>query len=476
MTELKQTERLKLLEREISLLKKTRELEQGRNNVLRMVAQGAELEHVLDTLCHNTQRYNEKIFCSVLRFDAKHNTLHPIASASLPKYYCDALEGIHVGAGMGSCGTAAYTKKRVIVEDINTHPYWMQYKKLPLGAGLQACWSEPIIGRDNQLFGTFALYYSVPTSPTNEDIQFIEVCASLAAVVFENAETRKRLLDANYLLNQTVDQRNHELEQTNLELAATLEQQSELHQKNVNLEKVSTTKNLIIGFAHEINTPIGIALTAITTAEHQFEQLSLLLRQGKVSRNAVEEMSNSVTEALSLNQINLTRTAQLLSKFNDINFELDVAHNSPFYLREFFSKLKVNFRQQSDEFKIEIICGEINVPHSESALWQIMCQLIENTFTHGFKEKPTGTISIVATSNESSIVITYQDNGCGISSIHKDMVFEPFYSTNRIGGHLGLGLNLVANILTTTFHGKIQLLPTPIGVRYEISIPIDITK
>mgnify|MGYP000302938283 CR=1 FL=1 len=476
MTELKQIKKLKLLEREISLLKKTRELEQGRNDVLRMVAQGAELEHILDTLCHNTQRYNENILCSVLRFDAQHNTLHPIASASLPQYYCDALEGIQVGAGIGSCGTAAFTKKRVIVEDINTHPYWMQYKKLPLGAGLQACWSEPIIGGDNQLFGTFALYYSIPTSPTKEDIQFIEVCANLAAVVFENAETRKKLLDANYLLSQTIDQRNQELEQANLELSSTLAQQSELHQKSVNLEKVSTTKNLIIGFAHEINTPIGIALTAITTAENQFKQLSQLLHQGKISRNTVEKLSNSVTEAISLNQISLTRTAQLLSKFNEINFELDVALSSPFYLGEFFSKLKVNFRHQSDDFKIEIACEEIKVPHSESALWQIMCQLIENTFTHGFKEKPSGTISIVATLNENSLVITYQDNGCGISSIHKDMVFEPFYSTNRSGGHLGLGLNLVANILTTTFQGKIQLLPAPIGVRYEISIPVDITK
>ncbi len=474
MTELKQTEKLKLLEREISLLKKTRELEQGRNIVLRMVAQGAALEQVLDTLCHNTQRYNEKIFCSVLRFDATHNTLHPIASASLPQYYCDALEGINIGAGIGSCGTAAYTKKRVIVEDINTHPYWMQYKKLPLGAGLQACWSEPIIGGDNQLFGTFALYYAVPTSPTKEDIQFIEVCANLAAVVFESAETRKKLLDANNLLSQTIDQRNQELEQANLELATTLAQQSELHQKSVNLEKVSTTKNLITGFAHEINTPIGIALTAITTAESQFKQLSQLLCQGKISRNTVEKLSNSVTEALSLNQINITRTAQLLSKFNEINFELDVTHSSAFLLREFFSKLKVNFRQQSDEF--EIICEDINVPHSESALWQIMCQLIENTFTHGFKEKPSGIISIVATSDENSIVITYQDNGCGISSVHKNMVFEPFYTTDRSGGHLGLGLNIVANILTTTFQGKIQLLPAPIGVRYEISIPIGSTK
>jgi len=476
MTELQQSSKLELLEREIDLLKKTKGLEQDRNEVLRMVAQGAEIEDVLNTLCHNTQRYNEKILCSVLRFDAKNKTLHPIASASLPKYYCDALDGVHIGAGIGSCGTAAYTKKRVIVEDINTHPYWMQYKKLPLRAGLQACWSEPIIGGDKQLFGTFALYYETPTSPTKEDIHFIEVCANLAAVVFENAATRKKLLDVNHLLGQTIDQRNQELELANIELAATLSQQNERHQNNVNLGKVSTTKNLIIGFAHEINTPIGIALTAITTAENQFKQLSQLLNEGRISRNKVEKLSNSVTEAISLNQRSLTRTAQLLSKFNEVNFELDAEHRSPFYLHDLFSKLKGNFRHQSDEFKIEIVCEDIKLAHSESALWQVMCQLIENTLTHGFKEKSSGTISMVATVNENSIVIIYQDNGCGIATINKSMVFEPFYTTERNGGRLGLGLNIVENILTTTFQGKILLLPAPIGVRFEITIPVELSK
>jgi len=472
MTELNSSERLKLLEQEISNLNKTSELEQGRSDVLRMVAQGAELEQILNTLCHNTQRYNDKILCSVLRFDAKHNTLHPIAAASLPKYYCDALDGVHIGAGIGSCGTAAFTKKRVIVEDINTHPFWMQYKKLPLGAGLQACWSEPIIGANEQLFGTFAMYYAMPTSPTKKDIHFIEVCANLAAVVFENAQTRKKLLDANNMLNQTIDQRNQELEQANFELAATLAQQSDLHQTNVNSEKASTTKNLIVGFAHQINTPIGVALTAISTAESQFKELIQLLNQGKISRNTVKKMSHSIDEAISLNHMSLTRTEQLLSKFAEINFELDITNSSPFHLKEFFNKLIVKFAHQSENLKIEMVCEDINIPHSESALWQVMCQLIENTLTHGFKDKLLGVISIDATENKNSIVITYQDNGDGIASAQKSMVFEPFYSTHRSAGHLGLGLNLVENILTSSFQGKIQLLPAPIGVRFEIRIPV----
>ena len=97
MTEIKQIERLKLLEQKVSLLNKTKEIEQGRNDVLRMVAQGADLEHVLDTLCHNTQRYNEKILCSVLRFDAKQIPYIQLLQHPYPNTIVMRLRGFMLG-------------------------------------------------------------------------------------------------------------------------------------------------------------------------------------------------------------------------------------------------------------------------------------------------------------------------------------------------------------------------------------------
>ncbi len=127
---------------------------------------------------------NPNMMCSVLLLNEEQSTLHPIASASLPEDYCAALDGVTIGLGVGSCGTAAFQKQRVVVEDINTHPYWAQYKALALGAGLQACWSEPIIGSKGKVFGTFAMYYAQPRSPIEGDIRFIETSANLAAEYF----------------------------------------------------------------------------------------------------------------------------------------------------------------------------------------------------------------------------------------------------------------------------------------------------
>ena len=237
-------------------------LEEGRSQVLRLAASNQKLEVILNTLCQNAQTYNAKMLCSILRLDNDNKTLHPIASASLPESYCQALNGVSIGVGVGSCGTAAFLKKRVVVEDINTNPYWVQYKDLALNAGLQACWSEPIIGADGMVFGTFAMYYKTPQTPTEEDIKFIEVSANLAAVVFENDSNRRKLLSANTKLKQTVNERNAELERVNLSLKALIEENSKQYDRNINAEKMLTTTSLICGFSHEISTPVGTAITA----------------------------------------------------------------------------------------------------------------------------------------------------------------------------------------------------------------------
>ncbi len=243
------------------------ELEEGRNSVLRMVARNEDLQLILNTLCQKAQMYNPEMLCSILRLDNNQKTLHPLASVSLPEFYCQALDGVPIGLGVGSCGTAAYTKERVVVEDINTHPYWAQYKGLALEAGVQACWSEPIRGADGMVFGTFAMYYRVPQKPEEEDLKFIELSANLAAVVFENHSNRHKLLEANNRLKQTVSERNAELEKVNAALKTSLQEQEKQYSLDINTEKMLTTNSLICGFSHEISTPVGTALTAVTLIE-----------------------------------------------------------------------------------------------------------------------------------------------------------------------------------------------------------------
>ena len=105
---------------------------------------------------------------------------------SLPEFYNEATDGIVIADGVGSCGTAAYRKKRVIVDDIGTHPFWTEYKDLAFKAGLKACWSEPIIGSDGGILGTFGMFYKQPRKPESRELDLILHAGQLASIALEH--------------------------------------------------------------------------------------------------------------------------------------------------------------------------------------------------------------------------------------------------------------------------------------------------
>jgi signal transduction histidine kinase len=460
---------------DISYWKLVSRLESGRAEVLRRVAHGDELSSILNLLCEKAEEYNPDMMCSVLRLNEESATLHPIASGSLPADYCAALDGVTIGQGVGSCGTAAFQKQRVIVEDINIHPYWAQYKELALGAELQACWSEPIIGTEKKVFGTFAMYYAQPRTPTKDDICFIETNANLAAIVFENSLAQQQLIDANKLLSQTIDTRNEQLMKTNTELSKVLVQQSIDNIQSLQKEKADTTKKILAGFAHEINTPIGVATTATSYTLESIKQFINSIQNNQLSKQGALTVLAEMADSAELTQSSLMKTAALISQFRQIDICLadDTKYN--FNVDDFFRDFKDSCLSKLGnhvfEYEIE---GGLNC-HSKSALWQVISQLVDNSVEHGFINMTQGKIGIHVTANSNKLIINYQDDGCGIKAEEKQSVFEPFFSTQRESGKIGLGLNVIYNTITNSYGGEINLVDSPVGVRYEISIPFDMT-
>lgn len=457
--------------KDINYWRLSNQLEEGRNHVLRMVARNEDIELVLNTLCQKAQVYNPEMLCSVLRLDNQQHTLHPIASVSLPDFYCEALDGVTIGAGVGSCGTAAFTKKRVIVEDINTHPYWNQYKGLALEAGVQSCWSEPILGANGLIYGTFAIYYRTPKTPTDEDLKFIELSANLAAVVFENHANRTKLLEANNQLKQTVSERTAELEKVNTALETSIKEQNKQYLLDINNEKMLTTNSLICGFSHEISTPIGTAITAISIAEDKIKQLNEKATSDSLSRKFLINSLFELEEIVALNRKGLKRVNTLLQRFKDINSYKGVQENSNFSMLTLLEDIKTSINPVLGTHQLHTQCDDFNFISNKEVLWQIFFNLIENSIIHGFKHMEAGLIHINITEDVNNIIINYQDNGCGVKELDYEKIFEPFYTSNRNKNSLGLGLNIINNLISNSLQGTIKLVDSPIGVRYKITLP-----
>jgi len=159
--------------------------EESRGNVLELIANDKPLVIILEEIVRNIEQENPAMLCSILLLDdTGHHLLNGVAP-SLPDFYNTAIDGIEIGMGVGSCGTAAFTNRRVIVEDIQHHPYWVSYKALAAKAELGACWSEPIQSKQGQVLGTFAIYHRNTYQPTAANFSLIGQTAYLASIAIE---------------------------------------------------------------------------------------------------------------------------------------------------------------------------------------------------------------------------------------------------------------------------------------------------
>lgn len=170
------------------------------NIILEKIATGQSLAETIDYLCREVETMSDDVVCSVLLLDEDRRLRH-LAGPSLPMEYTSAIDGIEIGHGVGSCGTAAYHGEPVLVEDIDAHEYWRPYKHLALPIGLRACWSTPIIG-SGKVLGTFAFYYRKMRGPSEQERQIVNACVHLCAIAIEREHRvteRRRLADTDGL-------------------------------------------------------------------------------------------------------------------------------------------------------------------------------------------------------------------------------------------------------------------------------------
>lgn len=168
----------------------------GQKAILEMINGDQPLATTLDAICRLIESELPGALCSVLLVDADGEHLLHGAAPSLPEDYCKAIHGISIGAGVGSCGTAAHTGQPVFVEDIASHPYWAAFKGLAHDThGLGSCWSTPIRAYDGAVIATFAIYHREPRVPAAQERKLIDFTSHLVCI----AVNRERDLSAERL-------------------------------------------------------------------------------------------------------------------------------------------------------------------------------------------------------------------------------------------------------------------------------------
>lgn len=170
---------------------------QGQKQVLELIAAGAPLAPVLRALVELVEEQSPGMLGSILLLDEDGKHLHHGAAPHLPGAYVEAIDGEPIGERAGSCGTAAYRRAPVIVEDIASDPLWADYRDVALAHGLRACWSTPIFDNRQRLVGTFAMYFRKPRWPSPPDLQLIETATGTAGIAIGREREERELRRAN---------------------------------------------------------------------------------------------------------------------------------------------------------------------------------------------------------------------------------------------------------------------------------------
>lgn len=270
-----------------------------------------------------------------------------------------------------------------------------------------------------------------------------------------------------------------ELESANNELKISLETLEHARDQLVQSEKMAALGELVAGVAHEINTPVGVGVTAASFLDTKTREFSTLYDSGELKRSELENYLQTVQEVSNSILINMERAAELISSFKQVAVDQSSEKRRRFNLREYIDEILLSLRPQykKTSHKIHVSCAsDIEITSYPGAYSQILNNMIMNSLIHGFNDMENGEIQIEITQGKDQIIFEYKDNGQGMNESQKEKIFDPFFTTMRGKGGTGLGMSIVFNLVTQTLQGQVDLNSEPgKGVTFIMTLP-ELTK
>ncbi|MFZ5987982.1 MAG: substrate-binding domain-containing protein [Bacillota bacterium] len=265
-------------------------------------------------------------------------------------------------------------------------------------------------------------------------------------------------------------------ELANSELKKTLDTLQQTQEQLIHSEKMVSLGGLVAGVAHEINTPIGVSVTAASYLEERSGELMELFQGGKLKRVDLERYLESSIETLRILSINLSRASNLISSFKQIAVDQSVEEKRRFRVKEYINEvlLSLNPKLKKTGLVVSVQCpDDLEIYSYPGGLSQIITNLVVNSIIHAYNEGDTGNISINIYTDDNMVNIIYSDDGKGIDKKDLGKIFDPFFTTKRGSGGTGLGLNIVYNIVTQEYGGNIKCSSEQgKGTTFTIKFPI----
>ena len=394
--------------------------------ILEMIATGKSAPNIYDAIALMYESKSPGLRCSLL--ELKGDRLMHGGAPSLPKEYCNAVNGLKNGPDVGSCGTSTFTGKRVLVEDIATDPKWNNIKHIALPHGIRSCWSEPIKNSGGKVLGAFGMYYDTPSLPSNNQLLDLESAGRLASIVMDRDHREKELR-----LSQKMD----------------------------------AIGQLTGGIAHDFNNSLGIILGSLELLELEPELNSKTkkrLGNIKYAANRAAKLtkklltiSSSENENASVTDINQIISSMQNILVHSLTPQIEIV---PILAKDLWQTV-IN----PGDFEDALLNLALNARDALSGSGKLTIETKNCILDETYCKLNLGL------SPGEYVQLSVSDNGEGIEQELQDRVFDPFFTTKNASNGSGLGLSMVLGFIKRSSGGIKVYSEAGIGTTFQLYLP-----
>jgi len=284
--------------------------------------------------------------------------------------------------------------------------------------------------------------------------------AKINQQIFQYSQAEKEITELNQNLEEKVVNRTQALRDSNQELLDALEQVHQYQSQVIQSEKMASLGQMVAGVAHEVNTPIGLGVTASTMLSDKIVEITQALSDQTLSAKKLQRFLEESKENTDIIYRNLSRAADLISSFKQVAVDQTADNIRKIEVGSFLKEIILSLHPTLKKANHEIVinCDDnLSIKTKPGPINQIIINLIMNSLIHGFKDIDNGRIVINVECSNNKCKINYFDNGHGIEEKIKQKIFDPFVTTRRGEGGSGLGLHLVYNLVTQALNGNIDV-------------------
>jgi len=317
-------------------------------------------------------------------------------------------------------------------------------------------YSQQVSIKSNDEFGDLGRAFNTMLEKLHEhnefrvekELEIIKLNANLEDKVYERTKALKKSVD--------------DLKQTQQQL--------------VEQEKMASLGELVAGVAHEINTPIGVGITAVSHLEQSVHRLNTSFQNNELTKQQFTDMLLAINESTDILNGNLKRAADLVKAFKSVAVDQSSAEPRLFNLKNYLYDVLTSLRPKLKRVHHQIdvnVAEDIDLYCDPGMVSQIYTNLLLNSLHHAYQQGEKGHIIIAAQKTDGALLLTYSDDGAGIDPSVLPRLFDPFVTTKRGQGGSGLGTHIIYNLVTQGLGGQIQCISQlGEGTRFEMSIPL----